>query len=247
MRSDSAAGAATHAHQFEDAAQQRDAVTLGMWTFLVTEILFFGGLFLAYAIYRWSFPSAFALASRHLDITLGGVNTVVLIASSLTMALAVHAAQTGAGRTLLGFLLLTILLGGVFLGIKAVEYHHKFEEHLIPGASFRMPVSETPLPGDIPPDQAIAAGSPSNALPAPAEIQRHAQIYFSLYFAMTGMHALHMVIGLGLLAWLALQCRKGRFTPAYFAPVEIVGLYWHFVDIVWIFLFPLLYLVGRHA
>jgi cytochrome c oxidase subunit 3 len=247
MRADSGAVAAAHAHQFEDAAQQRDAVTLGMWTFLVTEILFFGGLFLAYAIYRWSFPSAFALASRQLDITLGGVNTVLLIASSLTMALAVHAAQTGSGRALLGFLLLTILLGGAFLGIKAVEYRHKFVEHLIPGASFHMSVSETSLPGDIPPDQAIAAGVPANALSAPAEIQRHAQIYFSLYFAMTGMHALHMVIGLGLLAWLALQCRKGRFTPAYFAPVEIVGLYWHFVDIVWIFLFPLLYLVGRHA
>jgi cytochrome c oxidase subunit 3 len=216
-----------------------------MWAFLVTEILFFGGLFLAYAIYRWSFPAAFALSSHHLDITLGGVNTVVLIASSLTMALAVHAAQTGARRGLLGFLLLTLLLGAGFLGIKAVEYRHKYLEHLIPGPAFSMPPGEGPA-RNVAPDPAVAAGVPAEELPASADLQRHAQIFFSLYFAMTGMHALHMVIGLGLLAWLLLQARLGRFSPATHAPVEIVGLYWHFVDIVWIFLFPLLYLVGRH-
>jgi cytochrome c oxidase subunit 3 len=248
MRADPRPGAAAaHAHQFEDAQQQRDAVTLGMWAFLVTEILFFGGLFLAYAIYRWSFPAAFALSSHHLDVTLGGANTVILICSSLTMALAVHAAQTGAGRKLVGFLLLTILLGGAFLGIKAVEYRHKFREHLIPGASFRMPAGEAPARDKATPDPLIAAGVPAGSPLAAAGLQAHAQVFFSLYFAMTGMHALHMVIGLGLLAWLALQARRGRFSPAYNAPVEIVGLYWHFVDIVWIFLFPLLYLVGRHA
>jgi cytochrome c oxidase subunit 3 len=247
MRADSSAGAAAaHAHQFEDAEQQRDAVTLGMWAFLVTEILFFGGLFLAYAIYRWSFPTAFALSSHHLDITLGAVNTVVLISSSLTMALAVHAAQRGARRGLLGFLLLTILLGGAFLGIKAVEYRHKYLEHLIPGATFRMPATEE-LARSFGVDPSIAAGVPAEELPAAADLQRHAQIFFSLYFAMTGMHALHMVIGLGLLAWLVLLARRGRVSPATHASVEIVGLYWHFVDIVWIFLFPLLYLVGRHG
>src|SRR5262245_15142162 len=128
------------AHQFEDAAQQREAVTLGMWTFLVTEILFFGGLFTAYTVYRWSFPAAFAIASRHLDVVLGGVNTVVLICSSLTMAMAVHAAQLGKRRALIIYLILTMLLGGAFLGIKAVEYRHKYIEHLIPGSSFKMEV-----------------------------------------------------------------------------------------------------------
>ena len=242
-----ARAAAAHSHQFEDAEQQRRAVTLGMWAFLVTEILFFGGLFLAYAIYRWSFPAAFAAASHELDITLGAVNTVVLICSSLTMAMAVHAAQTGRGKSLLGFLAATILLGGAFLGIKAVEYGHKFHEHLVPGSSFRLP--EEAVRGRLASDHdaAIAAGVPSMEYGTLEELQRHAQIYFSLYFAMTGMHALHMVIGLGLLGWLVAGARRGRFTPESNTPVEIVGLYWHFVDIVWIFLFPLLYLIGRHA
>ena len=242
-----AAAHAAHAHQFEDAAQQRHAVTLGMWTFLITEILFFGGLFLAYAIYRWSFPAAFAAASHHLDITLGAVNTVVLICSSLTMAMAVHSAQTGRRSLLIGYLILTILLGAGFLGIKAVEYTHKFHEHLVPGASFRLP--EEPRAGGqvLRPDPPIAAGFATMEYPQPEDLARHAQIYFSLYFAMTGMHALHMVIGLGLLGWLVAGARHNRFAPGSDAPVEIVGLYWHFVDIVWIFLFPLLYLIGRHA
>jgi cytochrome c oxidase subunit 3 len=247
VASEARAVAAAHAHQFEDAAQQRHAVTLGMWAFLVTEILFFGGLFLAYAVYRWSFPAAFAAASHELDMTLGAVNTVVLICSSLTMAMAVHAAQTGRARGLLGFLVATILLGGVFLGIKAVEYSHKFHEHLVPGSSFRLP--EEAVRGGLVADHdpAVAAGVPTVEYGAGVELERHAQIYFSLYFAMTGMHALHMVIGLGLLGWLVAGARRNRFTPESNAPVEIVGLYWHFVDIVWIFLFPLLYLIGRHA
>ena len=245
MSSDAAAHAA-HAHHFEDAEQQRHAVTLGMWTFLVTEILFFGGLFLAYSIYRWSFPAAFATASHHLDLTLGAINTVVLICSSLTMAMAVHSAQTGSGRSLIGYLLLTIVLGAAFLGIKGVEYSHKFEEHLVPGASFHLPAEPRGAPHVVDHDPAIAAGVPTMEYPEPEELARHAQIYFSLYFAMTGMHALHMIIGLGLLGWLVMGARRGRFVPGSDAPVEIVGLYWHFVDIVWIFLFPLLYLIGRH-
>ena len=245
MSSDATAHAA-HAHHFEDAAQQRHAATLGMWTFLVTEILFFGGLFMAYSIYRWSFPAAFAAASHHLDIVLGTVNTAVLICSSLTMAMAVHSAQMGNGRSLIAYLVLTMILGTAFLGIKGVEYAHKFEEHLVPGASFRLP-PEPPGAGHVVDhDQVVAAGVPSMEYPEAEELARHAQIYFSLYFAMTGMHALHMVIGLGLLMWLALGARRGRFAPGADAPVEIVGLYWHFVDIVWIFLFPLLYLIGRH-
>lgn len=246
MPAESHAAAAIHAHQFEDAEQQRDAVTLGMWAFLLTEVLFFGGLFTAYTIYRWSFPAAFALSSHHLDVLLGGVNTVILIGSSLTMALAVHAAQVG-GRGVVGYLLLTMLLGSAFLGIKAVEYDHKFAERLIPGVSFLMRDERRPAHLDPAGDAVVAAGMASADPGVEADLQHHAQIFFSLYFAMTGMHALHMVVGLGLLAWLVLAARRGRFSPAYSTPVEIVGLYWHFVDIVWIFIFPLLYLPGlRH-
>jgi cytochrome c oxidase subunit 3 len=205
-------------HQFDDAAQQRHASWLGMWIFLATEVMFFGGLFTGYAFYRSAYPLAFADASNHLEVWLGAINTAVLICSSFTMALAVHSAETGRRKALVNFLLLTIVLGSVFLGIKFSEYHAKFVEHLVPGVSFRF---EGPL-----------------AHPA--------EIFFSFYFAMTGMHALHMVIGIGLLTWLALKARLGRFSASYFTPVELVGLYWHFVDIVWIFLFPLLYLVGRH-
>lgn len=207
------------AHHFDDIPQQRDASTLGMWLFLVTEVMFFGGLFLAYVVYRLYYPEAFAAASHHLDIVLGGTNTVVLIASSLTMALAVHAAQTGRQRTLLLFLTLTLILGAAFLGIKAVEYHHKWVDHLIPGASYAFPGGDA----------------------------QHTQLFYSLYFAMTGMHAFHMIIGLGILTTLILQARRGKYGEAYFTPVELSGLYWHFVDIVWIFLFPLLYLIDRHG
>jgi len=206
------------AHHFDDLEQQKDAATLGMWVFLVTEILFFGGLFTAYLVYRSSYPLAWMAASHELDVVLGGVNTAVLIASSLTMVLAVHAAQTGRRRALVLFLLLTVLLGSAFLGVKVVEYHHKFVEHHVPGPSF--------------------------AFPGPHG--REAQLFFSLYFAMTGMHALHMVIGIVLLLNLVRQARAGRFTADYYTPVDMTGLYWHFVDIVWVFLFPLLYLVGRH-
>jgi len=190
-----------------------------MWIFLVTEILFFGGLFLTYTIYRWQYARAFAHASLHMDITLGTVNTAVLIFSSLTMAMAVHSAATGKKNLLIGFLVATMLLGGVFLGIKAVEYTDHIRHHLFPGPGFHYPV-----PGDA----------------------RAAEIFFSLYFGMTGLHALHMVVGLGLLSVLLALARRGRFSAGYYTPVEISGLYWHFVDIVWIFLFPLLYLIGRH-
>jgi cytochrome c oxidase subunit 3 len=207
-------------HHFDSAEQQKESAWLGMWVFLIQEIMFFGGVFLVYTVYRNMYHQAFALASHHLPLLLGGLNTAVLIGSSLTMALAVHAAQVGHRKTLITFLILTIILGSVFLGVKAVEYADKFHHHLIPGASFRFE--------DAP------------------QLEKQAEIYFSLYFAMTGLHALHMVIGIGLLAWLVWGSYRGRFTPAYFSPVEMTGLYWHFVDIVWIFLFPLLYLISRH-
>jgi cytochrome c oxidase subunit 3 len=208
------------AHHFDSLAQQSEASTLGMWVFLVTEVLFFGGLFLVYTVYRVWYPDAFAAASHSLDVTLGTINTVVLITSSLTMALAVHAAQTGERKLVMIFLIATMALGAVFLGIKSVEYYHKFVEHHVPGPGFQFEEKE---------------------------YIRHAQIFFSLYFVMTGLHALHMVIGFGIMSWMLWWTWRGVITAEYYSPIEISGLYWHFVDIVWIFLFPLLYLLGRHA
>ena len=205
--------------QFETPAQQKEISTLGMWVFLVTEIMFFGGLFLAYAIYRREFSGVFALASNTLDVVIGAVNTAVLICSSYTMVLAVRAAQIGSRKALIVFLILTILLGGVFLGVKAYEWNQKFEEHHVPGPSFHL------------------EGTPA---------QGPAQLFFSLYFTMTGLHALHMVVGEGLMLFLLWQACARKYSPSYYTPVDIGGLYWHFVDIIWIFLFPLLYLIARH-
>jgi len=207
------------AHQFEDLEQQREAATLGMWCFLVTEVLFFGGLFLVYTVYRSWYPQAFAAASGEMVVWAGTLNTAVLITSSLTMALAVHSAQTGDRRQLIGFLIVTMLLGGVFLGVKSFEYYTEYIEHHVPGLDFQFE----------------------------AEHFRHAQIFFSLYFLMTGLHALHMIIGLGIMSVMLWWSVSGIITVEYNNPIEIAGLYWHFVDIVWIFLFPLLYLIGRHV
>ena len=212
------------AHQFEDLEQQQDTDTLGIWVFLVTEIMFFGGMFAAYAILRWFYFAAFRGGSHILDVRLGALNTIVLLGSSLTMALSVRSAQTGNRRALILFLISTMILGGVFLGVKGVEYNQKFVEHVVPSLDW------------APEGEVLAHLAPGGL--------DHAQLYFFLYFAMTGLHALHMIIGIGLLFWLVLRARKGSFTPHYFAPVDVVGLYWHFVDIVWIFLFPLLYLIG---
>jgi cytochrome c oxidase subunit 3 len=205
--------------------QQREAGTLGMWVFLITEIMFFGGLFFAYTLYRTYFPVEFAAASNHLDLNMGAINTVVLICSSLTMALAVYSAQVGSKpRTQVSWLLLTMALGATFLVIKGFEYAEKYRDNLIPGAL---------IPGR--PFHWEGIGDP-----------QHIQMFFYIYFAMTGLHALHMIIGLGIMTYLVITAWRGRYTPEYHAPVEISGLYWHFVDIVWIFLFPLLYLLGRH-
>ena len=208
--------------QFETLDQQRETASLGMWVFLVTEVLFFGGMFMTYTLNRSTYPEVFGEASRSINLTLGAVNTVVLIGSSLTMAMSVWAAQVGKKQLVTFFLIATLVLGSVFLGIKGVEYHEKFVEHHVPGLNFNFE------PG------------------ADAATNAHAQLFFSLYFAMTGLHALHMIIGAGLLIWLIKESFKGRFTPEWSTPVDLVGLYWHFVDIVWIFLFPLLYLIDRH-
>jgi cytochrome c oxidase subunit 3 len=199
-----------------------------MWIFLSTEVMFFGGLFCAYLIYRLKYFGEFAAASQTLNYKLGAANTAVLICSSLTVVLAVYAAQHAKRTLLLGSLVLTLVLGFTFLGIKGVEYNEKFEKHHVPGASFQF--DNVRIPGHL--DQ----------LADP----RHAQIYFALYFIMTGLHALHMIVGIGIFTWLLVTAWKGRYTPQYNTPVEIGGLYWHFVDIVWIYLFPLLYLIDLH-
>jgi cytochrome c oxidase subunit 3 len=209
---------ATLATQFDDLDQQHDAATLGMWIFLVTEVMFFGGLFAGYAVYRSIYPQAFAAGSRLCEITLGAVNTAVLISSSLTMALAVRAAQMGRRRAIVILLIATMVLGAAFLGIKFLEYDHKYEEHLIPGSGFTY-------------------AGPGG---------RQVELFVCFYFAMTGLHALHMVIGIGVLVVMTVLAVRGRITPAHYAHVEVAGLYWHFVDIIWIFLFPLLYLVDLH-
>jgi cytochrome c oxidase subunit III len=207
------------AHHFSDLEQQHEATTLGMWVFLVTEVMFFGGLFCAYAVYRGLYPEAFARASHHLDVQLGAINTAVLIGSSFTMVLAVHAASLRKRGAITLWLAATIVLGAAFLAVKAFEYRDKWEHHLIPGPGFRF--------------EGAAGGNE--------------QLFYALYFAMTGLHALHMLIGMVALAWLAVLARRGRFDLPGRNGVEIAGLYWHFVDLVWIFLFPLLYLIGRHA
>jgi cytochrome c oxidase subunit 3 len=225
------AAAATHAgppelkHHFASLEAQKEASSLGMWIFLATEVLFFGGMFTAYTVYRSTYRAAFEGASNLLDIRLGTLNTVVLLLSSLTMALAVRAASQGKSKWIVLFLVATIALGTVFLGIKFIEYKQKFDHHEVPGPHFVVPLNEEtrqPLP-------------------------RQSEMFFTLYFCMTGLHAVHMIIGVGLLTWLIVKATKGAFTPRYNSPVEMVGLYWHFVDIVWIFLFPLLYLLGRHT
>jgi cytochrome c oxidase subunit III len=215
-------------HHFATEEQQKDASNLGMWIFLGTEVMFFGGLFCAYLIYRHWYFGDFGAASTSINAKLGGANTAVLICSSLTVVLAIWAAQTSRRTLMIGMLILTMVFGLIFLGIKGSEYNDKFEEHHVPGASFSF--DHIPLPGH--PDQ--------YANP------QHAQIFFALYFIMTGLHALHMVVGLGIFSWLLWAAWKGRFTPEYHTPLEIGGLYWHFVDIVWIYLFPLLYLIDRH-
>jgi cytochrome c oxidase subunit III len=220
---------ANHAHeetlalreQFDTEAQQKDASTLGMWVFLITEIMFFGGMFLAYTIYRSTYPEIFAVCSSSLNVYIGAANTVVLLCSSFTMVMAVRSAQLGRQGAIVFNLILTLILGFIFLGVKAYEWNEKFVEHHVPGHSFH-------LEGLAP------------------ELQGQAQLFFSLYFAMTGLHALHMVVGAGIMFVLTWQARKGRFTPDYMTPVDVGGLYWHFVDIIWIFLFPLLYLIDRH-
>jgi len=267
-------------HQFDDMEQQQAASSLGMWMFLVQEIMFFGGLFIAYLVYRHKYYEAFSAASNTLDWKLGFLNTIVLIGSSLTMAIAVNAAQRGLKNRLIAFIFATMILGTVFLGVKVIEYKAKWDENHIPGANFcfhdrvqacRMNdgkeneeevawLKENP---QVQPASAEMAGMAGGMEMAPQghsapddAVQKDqsatprdrsatgAELYFSMYFAMTGMHALHMIIGMFLMVWLLKNAFQGVYTETYYTPVENFGLYWHFVDIVWIYLFPLLYLIN---
>ena len=225
-------------HHFETEEQQREAGSFGMWLFLLTEIMFFGGLFFSYLLYRNWYYDAFAVASNQLNVPLGTANTAILITSGFFMALGVWAAEVRKRDMLVWTLILTTVFGVAFLCIKYVEYHEKWEKHHVPGFSYN--ISEFVNP---PVDQ--KTGQPSER-PLPPDMAQKTQVFFFLYFAMTGMHALHMIIGVGILFWLIWRAWRGEFSTGYVAPIENFGLYWHFVDIVWLFLFPLLYLINRH-
>ncbi len=205
-----------HAHHFNSAEEEFEAGKQGMWVFMVTEVLMFGGLFVAYGIFRAMYPEMFHKAHEMLSVKMGALNTVVLITSSVTMLFGVISAQRGKpGRSAM-FLFATLVLAGAFLVVKYFEYSAKFEHHLLPGAYFA-----------------------NHELTHPKS-----PLFFSLYFLMTGLHGIHVIVGMGLITWLMIKTKKGHFSPAYYTPVELVGFYWHFVDLVWIYLFPLLYLVG---
>jgi cytochrome c oxidase subunit 3 len=203
-------------HHYSEPEQQRESAKLGMWIFLLTEVLFFGGLFVAYSVYRAWNPEIFHQAHVHLDIELGAINTLVLITSSLTIALAIRSMQLARKKETLVLLTVTLALAALFLVIKYFEYSHKIHLGQLPGKFY----SYTEIAGTNP------------------------HIFFSVYFAMTGLHGLHVIVGIGVIAWLIVRTAKNHFSPEYCTPIEMTGLYWHLVDIIWIFLFPLFYLVG---
>jgi cytochrome c oxidase subunit 3 len=248
-------------HHFDTPEQQFDAGKLGIWLFLATEILLFGGLFCAYAIYRANHPEIFVYAHQFLDKVLGGTNTVVLLCSSLTMAWAVRASQLGQRKLLIVLLSLTLLGGFGFMSIKYLEYKAKWEHGLLPGTHFApheegaegkaapaAPAVSAPA-GTIKPSAVGPAGTVrDNAAAEDASSHgkrpSNTQIFFGIYFLMTGLHGLHVLAGMGAIIWILVRSIKGEFGPEYFTPVDFVGLYWHLVDLIWIFLFPLLYLIS---
>jgi cytochrome c oxidase subunit 3 len=201
-------------HHFADSEQQAETSKLGMWLFLATEILLFGGLFVGFGISQIKYPDAFLAAHEHLQKPLGFLNTVVLLISSWTMVMGVWSARNNKPKLLQIFLVLTILCACIFLGVKYFEYSHKFEEGLLPGRFYtHSPMSD------------------------------HQFVFFSFYFMMTGLHGFHILGGIGVLTWVLIRARRGEFSSAYYTPVDLVGLYWHLVDMIWIYLFPLLYLI----
>jgi len=215
------------AHHFDNIEQQREAELLGMWTFLATEIMIFGAIFTGYAAYRYWYPNDFEAASSELNVLIGTINTVILLSSSFTMALSVYATHAGRREMLLTCLILTIILGGTFLLLKTFEYYTDYRDRLMPLVSFDPQEWSGRLERPVNPD--------------------HVELMLTFYYILTGLHFTHMTVGMGLLFWLLFRANRGDFNPEYYIPVEVVGLYWHFVDIVWIFLLPLLYLTGTHT
>ncbi len=249
------------AHHFDTPQHQFDAGKLGIWLFLVTEILFFSGLFCAYAIYRALHPEVFEYAHYYLDTTLGAVNTCVLIGSSVTAAWAVRNAQLKQTKMLVTNIALTILCGFGFMGIKYVEYSHKIHDGLLPGVHYQpahkaweLPVYQTKF-GETAPFSAEAGDPKAEPTPTAGRVEkqmgphefnvepRNVHRFFSIYFCMTGLHGIHVLVGIGLWVWLLLRARTGEFGPEYFGPIDFAALYWHIVDLIWIYLFPLLYLI----
>lgn len=241
------------AHHFDSAKQQYDSAKLGTWIFLMTEVLFFGGLFCAYAVFRANHPEIFVDGHRFLDKPLGAANTVVLIFSSLTMALAVRAAQLGQRRVLVGLLAATLLCGLAFLGVKGVEYRHKWDHQMVPGQAriaywFSGKGDAEPAKGFRPDEAYIRERLAADGFEklSQAEYERRAEhlgTFMGIYFSLTALHAIHVIAGLGVIAWIFIGAAWGRFGSRYFTPVDMVGLYWHLVDMIWIYLFPLLYLI----
>jgi len=223
------------AHHFDTPVQQFESAKLGMWTFLVQELLFFSGLFVAYGVFRSWYPEAFSGASHELNKVMGAGNTIVLLFSSWTAAMAVRATQLGQKKMTSMFLLVTIACAFIFLGVKYFEYGAKFNEGLLPGKYFGHAYDVSSI---FPASLGFHTNlEPSEHLPA------HASSYFSLYFMMTGVHALHIIVGIGVLIWIWRRNERGEFSKEFFTPVDIAALYWHLVDLVWIYLFPLLYLI----
>ncbi|MFO0927764.1 MAG: cytochrome c oxidase subunit 3 [Gemmataceae bacterium] len=231
------------AHHFENIEQQRDIGTLGMWLFLASEVMFFGAVFTAYTMMRMRDPAAFSEACNHLNATLGGINTAVLLTSSLTMALAVWAAQTRQQGLLRLFLALTLFFGGSFLVIKVTEWHHEYVEGLVPGPNFGTRPDGKPALYEKQAGESGGHGESTGGTPLRSDRVRALEMFFVFYFIITGLHALHMIVGLGALGIQLVLAMRSDFGVRDFGPIEIAGLYWHFVDVVWIFVFPLLYLL----
>jgi cytochrome c oxidase subunit III len=222
--------------QFQNLEQQTETALIGMWVFLATEVLFFGTLFISLAVYRYRDDAAFTTASERLNWAIGGINTVILLTSSLTMVLGVHFARLGLRRPLVWMLVVTAFLGCCFMGFKAVEYTQDYEEYLIPGWRFQDAEWLDRGPGT-----AASHGATLTTGQVP-----HVKLFLFLYWTMTGLHAFHVLIGILVIAGLAVLAHRGHYSSVYYTPIEVVGLYWHFVDLVWIFLFPMLYLIGLH-
>lgn len=244
------------AHHFEDFEQQEEAHALGLWIFLSTEIMFFGGLFLAFTAYHVMFPEAFGLASNRLDEKWGIINTLVLLFSSFTMAMGVWSAQTNRRLPLIGFLCVTLVCGFAFMGIKTIEYSSKFEHHLVPGPHYNFNYQFEEIAAAEKAGQEISAKERAEATKVEREVKeaekndpfalKHTQMFFVMYFCLTGLHGFHVICGIVVISWMLIRSIRREFNGVWHTPVHLTGLYWHLVDLVWIYLFPVIYLVEKH-